>query len=171
MSRQNKAVSKDHRQLCSHRSSPWPGCLVSVSRLSCSGSRRLHQSNHPSHLGHRASSNCFVLLPLSLIGLVDEWRGTALCGNGTYPFFCCCDRLCRLSHHRGQQQTPSKQEIAKVEFDSWLDDNQSLLAVTPLKLFRGQVSLGESQGYCAMGKAEIRQALSESVVGELPFSR
>ena len=44
--------------------------------------------------------------------------------------------------------------------DSWLDDNQSLLAVTPLKLFRGQVSLGESQGYCAMDKAQLRQALS-----------
>ena len=58
-----------------------------------------------------------------------------------------------------------------MEFGSWFDDNQSLLAVTPLKLFRGQVSLGESRGYCAMGKAEIRQALSKSIVGELPFSR
>jgi len=48
---------------------------------------------------------------------------------------------------------------------------QALLAVTPLKLFRGQVSLGESQGYCATEKAELRQALSKSVVGELPFSR
>ena len=37
---------------------------------------------------------------------------------------------------------------------------QALLAVTPLKLFRGQVSLGESQGYCAMDKAQLRQALS-----------
>jgi len=33
------------------------------------------------------------------------------------------------------------------------------------------VSLGESQGYCATEKAEIRQALSESVVGEPPFFR
>ena len=33
------------------------------------------------------------------------------------------------------------------------------------------MSLGESQGYCATEKAEIRQALSESVVGEPPFFR
>ena len=42
-----------------------------------SNSRRLHQSNHPSHLCHSASSSCCVLLPLSLIGLADAWRGTA----------------------------------------------------------------------------------------------
>ena len=45
------------------------------------------------------------------------------------------------------------------------------MAVTLLKLFRGPVSLGESRDYCATEKAELRQALSKSVVGELPFPR
>jgi len=66
----------------------------------------------------------FWLLLVSLIGLVDERRGTVPCGSGTRLFSYCYARRYHLSHHRGQQQTPSKQGIAKVEFGSWFDNNQ-----------------------------------------------